>query len=353
MAKLILSEVFPTKLSAAVFIAYMVLYVNQGVFVTASKEANSKYSYNTVTVVMMIELIKLFVSSSIFIKEFSLLKLFQDILIHVKVMMLYFVPAFLYSLYNNLTFINLSVFDPTTYYLLLQLRVVVTGVVFQVLFKKQLSRKQWISLLLLTVGCIVKQMHTKPSMPSEKDSEGNETSSHAAYFYFLLVLIQVFCSCFAGVYNEYLLKDTGAEVHLMIQNVFMYLDSIVCNIIFILIKGEGQTAFSVASLQSVFTPLVVAIMLNGAACGIVTSVFLKNLNSILKTFASAIELSFTAICCWIIFGIAIDIYTFISIAIVVYATFLYAQNPVVNKGRFDAVEKGEDAVKLMSKEDNV
>ena len=47
-------------------------------------------------------------------------------------MMLYFVPAFLYCLYNNLAFVNLSTFDPTTYYLLLQLRVVITGILFQV-----------------------------------------------------------------------------------------------------------------------------------------------------------------------------------------------------------------------------
>lgn len=55
-----------------------------------------------------------------------------DIRKDVKVMMLYFVPAFLYCLYNNLTFINLSTFDPTSYYLLLQFRVVVTGILFQV-----------------------------------------------------------------------------------------------------------------------------------------------------------------------------------------------------------------------------
>jgi hypothetical protein len=47
-------------------------------------------------------------------------------------MMLYFIPAFLYCLYNNLAFVSLSAFDPTTYYLLLQFRVVVTGIVFQV-----------------------------------------------------------------------------------------------------------------------------------------------------------------------------------------------------------------------------
>lgn len=48
------------------------------------------------------------------------------------VWMLYFGPAGLYALYNILTYVNLQHYDPTTYFLLLQLRVVVTGILFQV-----------------------------------------------------------------------------------------------------------------------------------------------------------------------------------------------------------------------------
>ncbi|GFV67544.1 UDP-galactose transporter senju [Trichonephila clavipes] len=276
------------------------------------------------------------------------MKLLSSIVSNSKVLMLYFVPAFMYSLYNNLTFVNLSIFDPTTYYLLMQIRVVITGVVFQVLFKKQLSKKQWFSLILLTLGCIVKQLHTTPYVPQDDGTKLSSTTPHM-YFYFLLILLQVFCSCFAGVYNEYLLKDAGADVHLMLQNVFMYLDSIVCNFIVLLLNGEARTAFSTESLESVFKPLVIAVMINGSACGIVTSVFLKNLNSILKTFAGALDLIFTATMCWIVFGIPIDRYTVISIAIVLYATYLYSQNPVVNKGRLEtaSTEKAEDREKLI------
>ncbi len=70
----------------------------------------------------------------------------------------YIIPSILYCLYNNLIFINLQTYDPTTYFLLLQFRVVVTGIVFQCLFKKRLTSLQWKSLLLLTSGCIVKQI---------------------------------------------------------------------------------------------------------------------------------------------------------------------------------------------------
>lgn len=44
----------------------------------------------------------------------------------------YMVPSLLYCVYNNLAFVNLLRFDPTTYYLLLQFRVVITGLIFQV-----------------------------------------------------------------------------------------------------------------------------------------------------------------------------------------------------------------------------
>ena len=50
------------------------------------------------------------------------------------------------------------------------------------------------------------------------------------------ILIQVLCSVFAGVYNEYIIKGAGADIHIMVQNVFMYLDSIVCNIALLSVK---------------------------------------------------------------------------------------------------------------------
>ena len=50
-------------------------------------------------------------------------------------MIYYLVPSFLYCLYNNLSFMNLSQFDPTTYLLLMQSRLLMTGMVYQVLYK--------------------------------------------------------------------------------------------------------------------------------------------------------------------------------------------------------------------------
>lgn len=135
------------------------------------------------------------------------------------------------------------------------------------------------------------------------------------------------------MYNEYLLKGDGAGVNIYVQNVFMYVDSIVCNAGILLCQGNLFGAFTRNSLASVFQFKVIIIMFNNAAIGIITSFFLKNLNSILKTFASALELMFTAILCWLLFGIPVYMNTVLAISIVSYAVVIYSQNPVVNEAK--------------------
>jgi solute carrier family 35 (UDP-sugar transporter), member A1/2/3 len=265
-----------------------------------------------------------------------------------NVLILYIVPAFLYCLYNNLAFHNLSVFDPTTYFLLLQLRVVITGILFQIVFKKYLSRRQWISLILLTLGCMLKQINFGDQPMSEQknlDNEASGTTLTKNTFGFdlsinaVFILVQTVCSCLAGVYNEYLLKDKGENINIYVQNVFMYLDSILCNALILLMLGNLSSAFTIENLTEIARPSVIIIMLNNCAIGIITSFFLKYMNSILKTFASALELLFTAILCRILFSIPIYLNTMFSIAIVSTAIYLYSQSPVVNLGKSNTVIK--------------
>lgn len=143
-------------------------------------------------------------------------------------------------------------------------------------------------------------------------------------------MLQTICSCLAGVYNEYLLKGQGANINIFLQNVFMYIDSSICNIFVLIMQGNSLKVFDDVVPSILLQPKVLMIIINNAAIGIITSFFLKNLNSILKTFASALELVFTAILCWILFGIPIYINTIVAITMVSYAVILYSQNPVQN-----------------------
>lgn len=248
-------------------------------------------------------------------------------------------PASLYCLYNNLAFRNLTYFDPTTYFLLLQLRVFITGVLFQFIFKKFLSAKQWLSLVLLTFGCMVKQVNldflTRPIEGGNvtESSASSDFVSNIVNINFVFIMIQNVSSCLAGVYNEYLLKNRGKDMNIYTQNAFMYVDSIISNLILLIFTGSITSAFTAERLVEIARPSVLIIAVNNALIGIVTSFFLKYMNSILKTFASAIELVFTAVLCRIIFAIPIHLNTVLSIGIVSIAVFIYSQNPVNNTER--------------------
>ncbi len=114
---------------------------------------------------------------------------------------------------------------------------------------------------------------------------------------------------------------------------FMYSNSIVCNAVFLVIFSEQklETALEWDSIRSVLHIKVVLLVCNNAAMGLVTSVFLKHLNSILKNFASALELMLTMVLSWAIFGIQVTIFGILSTTSVVFAVQLYSRNPVVNK----------------------
>jgi len=134
--------------------------------------------------------------------------------------------------------------------------------------------------------------------------------------------------------------------------VCLYVDSRICNLSLLILQGNLTAALNFDSLKLIFsTPIVLAVVLNNVAIGIVTSFFLAQLNSILKTFASALELMFTAVLCWIIFGIPIYQNTIVAIFIVTLAILLYSKEPVQNPSQPCAMQKDEkDMQKLLDEE---
>ena len=63
----------------------------------------------------------------------SFSSLISSVSLYKSVLLLYLVPAALYCLYNNLSFISLSYFNPTTYFMFMQIRLLLTGVIYQVI----------------------------------------------------------------------------------------------------------------------------------------------------------------------------------------------------------------------------
>lgn len=63
--------------------------------------------------------------------------------------------------------------------------------------------------------------------------------------------------------------------------------------------------------------------------GVVTSLLLHSLNSIMKVFATAIELVLIALLSWMLFGYPITLQTAVAVCIVSFSVILYAKHPIV------------------------
>lgn len=71
-------DVFPDNASLAVCLAYMGCFVLQGILTRAS-QVNGSYHYNTTTVVMCSELLKLAVSASVYISRYACCRLYARV----------------------------------------------------------------------------------------------------------------------------------------------------------------------------------------------------------------------------------------------------------------------------------
>jgi UDP-sugar transporter A1/2/3 len=119
-----------------------------------------------------------------------------------------------------------------------------------------MNRNQWVAILAVTLGCVIKTIG---------DNAGKQEKQIPLYAYALL-LVQILSSTCAGVYNEALLKTYDATLSLHFQNAVMYLDSIICLVLCLVLGLTGvsisraldpenlRILFSVAVLPMVHIP---------------------------------------------------------------------------------------------------
>ena len=265
-----------SSMKKGIFVSYMLLWSALRLITYGSKqEGSSAPKYNETSLLIFVCIAKLIIATIMFLRaDGGVKELFSQISSNGKLFARYFLPALSYVLYDNLTFINLSLTDPVTYVILMQMRIAATGLVWSVFFGKPLNRNQWYAIGLLTAACLMQK--GMGMFTSSGDSDYSNTLLSV-----VLISIQIACGVFASVFNELLLKEKGtAGVNL--QNTFMYSHSIICNVVWLLLcpsktwcKGDLFTAMQPDQLSNMFHPWIFPIGVILATIGIVTSLFIK------------------------------------------------------------------------------
>ena len=144
----------------------------------------------------------------------------------------YMVLAMLYAAYDNLSLVGLSLLSPYSYQIIMQLRLVTTAILWQLLFRKPLGHLQWIAMIVISAAVAIFNLNegqsgaTDSSIETETEGENNVASVVTGLALrtagILVSLTQISCAVLAGIFCEYLLKHKNSStVPLNLQNCFM------------------------------------------------------------------------------------------------------------------------------------
>lgn len=302
-------------IDVVVFASHILLWTAWTLCIRFARDENGFYPFEFQTAVLLTEVTKFILSLTFHFGSFPVREIPKEVKNFIAWWpsgIYFIVPAFIYLVYNMLLYYNLSYFDPVSYRVLINNRILWSGLLFQVFFRKQLGLQKWLGLAILLISCVVNQL------------QPGSLSNFAVNLWFLATItIQGFTSSLGGVYSELLLKkDSDIPIH--VKNAYLYFFSIIFTFV-ILVSTRPDVIFEWPSIffNGYSTSTWVIIFL-GAFCGFSTSFFLKYLNVLLKEFAHSGEMFATALGYFFLFNQTISVNVLISLLLCVFAVLIYS-----------------------------
>mmetsp|Transcript_7808 Transcript_7808/g.11827 ORF Transcript_7808/g.11827 Transcript_7808/m.11827 type:complete len:624 (-) Transcript_7808:34-1905(-) len=305
-------------LKVFLFIWHICVFTFWVILLRFVRDEDGEYTFNPVSVIVLTELCKFLLSfifhcySEGYGSQSSISKVFYELRSHWTQGKFFAVPALIYAVYNSLLFFNLKNFDPTAYKVLINIRILWSGLLFQIFFGKKLGVRRWAALCLLAIACAINQIND--------DFELNVPLTA-----FIGVIVQSFTSSLGGVYSEFYLKKQN-KLSMNVKNIYLYGFSVVFNLAWIVV-GQPSIVTNPAQFFQGFSGFVVLIVFLGSFAGFSTALFLRYLNLILKEYAHSGELFLTAFLSWMFFGTELNWRVLASIFLVSVSVIIYNTAP--------------------------
>ena len=309
-------------------LGYLLVYVLTGaansLLVKRSQHLNADgtrvYAYQPVAVTFCVTLSKLLLAALyVFFVQTpnkSAFSIALSLSTKLSALWYFMVPAFLYFAFDTLAFFSLQLVEPATFRLLINIKVLFSGVLLYVIIGTQLSVRQWIALLVLLAACVVEQL----------DSFDLHTGVKAI----LLICFQALCSSSAGVYFQYLLQSQRAgisgELGLWEKNMMMYTWSVLFNVLYLAVFSP-QTLSHPLEATATFDVNVLPIILTSAIGGFCTSLILRDMSVIAKEYANFAEMCVVVVGGWLVLGAPIHVNLIVAVLLVTYSLYLYNVQP--------------------------
>lgn len=261
-------------------------------------------------IVFATEVTKLLLMLVLLIKSGALTK--------VTMSFMFAVPSIVYATTNNLYFFALHYVTPPIWSVLIQSRVIITALVYRFWFKREVTKVQWVGLVLLVIAIAMTQL---------KGDTGEGLFS-SLFLALLLSLLQAGLSVIASVFTEYLFKNDQRKF--VEQQFQMYLFSSFISLGFYLAEAfmfetSPATFQSLRESTSAVHLLLIAAILFASLGGIAVASIVRKLDNIVKIYCAALANMFTAISCAFLFPnkFTLDLVFAVALIIMFVAIYLY------------------------------
>ena len=269
--------------------------------------ATAQTGYNSAVAVLMCELVKMPACALLLAVERGGVCAFvssvaDDLRTNGREWLQLSLPALLYVVQNNMLFIGLANLEAAVAQVTYQLKIFITALFTVCLLGRRLGAIQWFGLFLLTLGVLcVQGLPEKLAARALNKMAGGASaggatavdaeSAHATLVGVSAVLVACFCSSFAGVYFEMMLKRS--QTSLWLRNIQLGVWSLFIAVGSVYLSNDPLIATH-GPLHG-FGPIPWAVVGMNAFGGLLVAVTIKYADNILRGFAQAVAIIFGAL----------------------------------------------------------
>jgi len=174
--------------------------------------------------------------------------------------------------------------DPATEQVLVQGKILTTGVVWWWVFGREMGLRKWMGLTILFLGTVLAGWPQQAPLHEKR----------------MLIMLYVWVSASAGVYNEWLYKNFSKDENIHTCNIRIY--TIGCAVNLAAHLTNDPSLGSLVSLTSGYNRYCWGLVATYSLMGLLVAQVMKYLDSIVKLFMSGSSMYISAVFSWAIFG---------------------------------------------------
>lgn len=315
------------------------IYGSHTIFINLC-QVDGQIPFNPTAAVFMTEFLKLLICSVIFVYNLRVSR--QSIIVpKVQQAWPFAIPAIIYAINNNLAYHIQLHMDPASFQILSNLKIASTALLYRVIMKKRIGRIKSVALCLLVLAGVCNSIggSFNGRMTTEEEEEAgildgelNAGTLHVSLVGLVLIVCYCFLSGMAGVYTEYILKNSS-DLPLSLQNVLLYIFGVGINggsyFVHALSyehENAGTVEINEIHLFSGFTYVTWIMIFTQAINGLIMSVIFKHSNNIARLFLVSSAMVVTTAVSVFLFHLSLNAFFCLAFLLVVFALYLYHLN---------------------------